>query len=304
MAIEEIMSEYVKKDKLNFKSLKLSKRKLQHIRRIVFVGTGAGYSSALYGASVFERLTDVLVSAYPAGEFRYSPTVVDSNTLLIAVSQSGDEENILASIKRIRAIGGRVIAICPDAESAVSKAANTVITPIEASFEDECFVLSLLALYVGRKYGFVTQLYQSVTLRMAETLSGKINSVERFNPQLDEARQWIEDEGNVVICGRGTDYAVAVNACKSLNASPCYISQLANTNLENKKILAVVSSKDFLNDVMFYLDLAKQKGESVLVLTTDDVAEAMPKMSGVVALSGTLPVFNPIVIASAIHNIS
>lgn len=283
---KEILSEYVKKEKLNFKGLKLSKKKLQGLRRIIFVGVGSGYASAVVGANAFERLTDCLVSVYPAGEFRYSPTVVDKNTLLIAISESGAEEDIIASINRVRSIGGRAIAICDNRESTVSKSANNVVSPIESNFENECFVLTLLAVFVGSKYGFVTRVYESVALKMAEMLS--------INNDDFDVEEWLEG-GEIVACGRGADYGIALNLTHQ-RGTACQISQLPSMNLENKKILAIVSSKDFLNDIMFYLDIAKQRGERLLVLTTDDVAEAMPKTSNIVSFHGSLNVFNPIVI--------
>lgn len=292
---KEILSEYVKKNKLNFKSLHLTKRRLESLRRIIFVGVGGGYASALVGASTFERLTDCLISVYPAGEFRYSPTVVDKNTLLIAVSKTGAEEDIIASVKRVRSIGGRAIVVCSSKESTAAKNANYVLNPVADSFENECFVLTLLALYVGNKYGFVTKMYKSVAIKFAEMLNcGSSNNA---------VAEWLNDGGEMITCGRGADYGVALDLAfqKGVNATACYISQLPLMNLENKKILAIVSSKDFINDIMFYLDIAKQRGERLLVLTTDDVAEIMPKTSNIVSFHGSLPIYNPIVVSNGLN---
>lgn len=290
----EILNRYVKKDKLNFKELKLKKKTLHDLRRIVFIGSGNGYASAVYGASAFERLSDCLVSVYPAGEFRFSPTIVDRSTLLIAVSVTGCEEDVIASIKRVRAIGGKAIVVCSDKESTVAKNANFVLESYGNSFEDVGFVLSLLAIYVGRSYGFVSKIYQGVAIRFAEMLSSAPNSKEA-----EEISSWLCDGGEIIACGRGADYSLALelSCIKGASITPCYFSQLPTINLENKKILAIVSSKDFLNDIMFYLDIAKQRGERLLVIATDDVAEIMPKITNIVSFHGSLPIFNPIVIA-------
>lgn len=290
MKTQEILKEYVKKDKLKFKGLKLSKRRLQSLRRIIFVGVGSGYASAIIGACAFERLTDCLISVYPAGEFRFSPTVVDKNTLLIAVSQNGDEEDVIASVKRVRDIGGSAIVVCSNKESTVSKTANYVLNSVSNEVEDISFVLTLLAISVGRKYGFVTKTYQSIALKFAEMLS--------VNGDASEVADFLSS-GEIIACGRDVDFGIATSIAytKGINASVCYISQLPSLNLENKKILAIASSKDFINDIMFYLDIAKQRGERLLVLTTDDVAEVMPKITNIVSFHGSLPIFNPIVIS-------
>ena len=298
---KEIINTYVKGESLNFKNLKLSKRRLQKTSRIIFVGAGACYSKALAGAGAFESLTDILISAYPAGEFRFSPTKVDSGTLLFAIAE-GEENDTVACIKRVKAVGGRVISVCTNEESTVVTSADVNLNPVSNGFSEVTLVLTLLAVYVGARAGMVSSLYQSVAIRMADMLAGKIAFASKYNSALDEIKAVIDNANGVIACGRGADYAAAVELSDYCGVTPCYISELVGMRLENKTILAFISGKDYLDEILFYLNTGADSGADVLIITTDEVAEEINNPNGIVAVSGSLPIFNPIVLCEAVNS--
>ena len=91
--------------------LNLSPRELLDIRRIKILGCGSAYYAGICGANMIERYARLPSSAEPAAEFRYRNPLIESDTLYIVVSQSGETFDTLAALREIKRKGGRVLGI-------------------------------------------------------------------------------------------------------------------------------------------------------------------------------------------------
>ena len=91
--------------------LNLEPRELLDIRRIKILGCGSAYYAGMAGANLVESLARLPASAEPAAEFRYRNPLIESDTLYIVVSQSGETFDTLAALREIQRKGGRVLGI-------------------------------------------------------------------------------------------------------------------------------------------------------------------------------------------------
>ena len=82
--------------------LNLTPRELLDIRRIKILGCGTAHYAAMCGANCIEQLARLPASAEPAAEFRYRNPLIESDTLYIVVSQSGETFDTLAAVREIR----------------------------------------------------------------------------------------------------------------------------------------------------------------------------------------------------------
>lgn len=294
--IKSVMDNFVDNDKINFSQLHLYKRRLQRIKRIVLIGNGEAYSSALAGAYIIEGLTDYIVNSYSSFEFLNSKTVVDNEMLLIAISEFGDDVDTILSIKRASAMGARVIAVCGDENSDVANLADGLILQNDFSFSTAYLSVLLLALFIGEKLGTIAPLYKCITLKMAELLTGKMFSASKTNFKLLAELDGVD---SLITCGTGVDYALAYELSRNLaelgiNTTTYYPSELP-VNIENKIILATISNKDNLKGVFSYLLNAVQNGAKLVIFTTDNIAEMLNGYN-VVAFNDLVSTLNPLVI--------
>lgn len=114
-------------DDVRLEGIGLSDRQLKNIRRIYVVACGTAYHAGLLGRYVIERFSQIPVGVETASEFRYRDQLVDKNTLVIAVSQSGETADTLAAVKECRAKGARIVAICNVVGSSLTRESDGVL---------------------------------------------------------------------------------------------------------------------------------------------------------------------------------
>jgi glutamine---fructose-6-phosphate transaminase (isomerizing) len=101
------------------------------LNRIMIVSCGTAYHAGMYGKLLLENLTGIAVETDLASEFRYRDPKIDPGTLVIAVSQSGETADTLASIRMAREWGCRVMSIC-------NVEGSSVVRESDAVFFTEC----------------------------------------------------------------------------------------------------------------------------------------------------------------------
>ena len=142
-----------------FPEIGIPRRELARISRIVIAGCGSSLHAGLTGEYYFEDLAGIPTAAVQAAEFRYRNPVLDPDTLVIAVSQSGETADTLAAVREAKEKGCPVIALCNAEGSAIAREADSSLclnAGIERSvaatktFTAQMTHLFLLALFLGR----------------------------------------------------------------------------------------------------------------------------------------------------------
>ena len=143
----------------HFGGLNLEPRELLAYRRIKILGCGSAYISGFLGARTIEQLARLPCDAEPASEFRYRNPVIESDTLYIAVSQSGETFDTLAAVEEIRRKGGRVLGIVNVVGSSIARACDggiylhagpEIAVVSTKTLVSTILVFVLLALHIGR----------------------------------------------------------------------------------------------------------------------------------------------------------
>jgi glucosamine--fructose-6-phosphate aminotransferase (isomerizing) len=118
-------------------------RELLEVRRVKILGCGSAHIAGAMGAQLIEQLARVPAHAEPASEFRYRNPVIESDTLYVAVSQSGETFDTLAAIQEVKRKGGRVLGIYLHAGPEIAVGATKTFTCTAVAF-------ALLAIHLGR----------------------------------------------------------------------------------------------------------------------------------------------------------
>ena len=100
---------------------------LSGVERVVVVACGTAYHAGLLGKSAIEGLARVPVEAAVASEYRYADPIGDENTLVVAISQSGETTDTLAAVEAARGFGGRVLAVTNTQGSLITREADAVL---------------------------------------------------------------------------------------------------------------------------------------------------------------------------------
>ena len=125
--LRKMLSLRVKKGKLNLEGLTLSDKALASIKKVMIVACGTAYHAGLVGKYAIEKLGRLPVEVDTSSEFRYRDPIIDKQTLIIAVSQSGETADTLAAVREAKAKGALVIAICNVIGSSLAREADGVL---------------------------------------------------------------------------------------------------------------------------------------------------------------------------------
>jgi glucosamine--fructose-6-phosphate aminotransferase (isomerizing) len=142
-----------------FENFSLSSKELQAVRRILILACGTSWHAGCVAASLLEDKARIPTQAEIASEFRYRNPIVSEDTLVIAISQSGETLDTIAAVREVRAKGAKVLGICNVRNSSLTREADACLflrAGLEVSvcstkaFTSQLTVLSLFALLMAR----------------------------------------------------------------------------------------------------------------------------------------------------------
>ncbi len=142
-----------------FGGLNLSPAQLRSVSRLLMTACGTSWHAALVGEYQIESLARVPVEVEYASELRYRNPPMDPNTLVFAITQSGETADTLAAMREMRRKGYPTLAICNVVGSTIAQEADGGIylhagpevgVASTKAFTSQCVVLALLALHFGR----------------------------------------------------------------------------------------------------------------------------------------------------------
>ena len=139
--------------------LGLDPRELRSFRRIKILGCGSAYYVGQLGAQLIEDLARIPADAEAASEFRYRQPIIESDTLYVAVSQSGETADTAFAVEEIKRKGGRVIGVVNVVGSTIARtvdggiylhAGPEISVASTKALTNMALSFALLALHLGR----------------------------------------------------------------------------------------------------------------------------------------------------------
>ncbi|MCC6240287.1 MAG: glutamine--fructose-6-phosphate transaminase (isomerizing) [Phycisphaerales bacterium] len=199
-------------------------KELLHARRIILTGQGTAWHAGLVGDYLLEDLAKIVTEATYASEFRYRNPLVEDNTVVIAISQSGETADTLAAMREAKEKGALSLGIVNAVGSTIARevdggvylhAGPEIGVASTKAFTCQCVVLTMLALYLGRRRFMSPQIHQE----LIDGLASIPELMNRVLQQSDLVRQITEEyceRENWLFLGRGYQYPVALEGALKL----------------------------------------------------------------------------------------
>src|SRR5829696_1425406 len=194
--------------------------------KVVVVACGTAFHAGLLGKYAIERLARLPVDVAVASEYRYGDPIGDENTLVVAVSQSGETTDTLAAIGAARSFGGRVLAVTNTQASLITREADAVLltkagpeigVAATKTFVAQVAALYLLALGLARARGATPE---GELLRLGRDLRRAPEKVEEtlelLEGSIEEALGLFEGARCALFLGRGPSYPVVLEGALKL----------------------------------------------------------------------------------------
>ncbi len=142
--------------------MRITEADLRGINKVALIACGTSWHAALVGKFLIERFAGLPVEVDYGSEYRYRDFIVDRNTLVVIITQSGETADTLAALREARKKGARSLAICNVVGSmATRESEGTIYTHAgpeigvasTKAFTSQLVALNLLALYLGQMKG-------------------------------------------------------------------------------------------------------------------------------------------------------
>ena len=198
--------------------------RIENAKRFYITACGTSWHAGLIGKYLLEEYAGIPVYVEYASEFRYRRTIIDNETIIIAISQSGETADTLAAIKKAKEKGGLTLGICNVVGSSITRitdcgvythAGPEIGVASTKAFTAQVTVLSMLALLLGRKKGMSKQ--QGMKLSTALANVGKDVKTILSDTKVIEKIAWeYEKVDNFLYLGRGVNFPVALEGALKL----------------------------------------------------------------------------------------
>jgi glutamine---fructose-6-phosphate transaminase (isomerizing) len=203
----------------------ITEEEFRNFREVKIVACGTSWHAALAGKFMIERLAQVPVEVDYGSEFRYRDPIINKNTLVIAISQSGETADTLAAQREARVKGAKILAICNVVGSMLTREANGTIythagpeigVASTKAFTGQLTALVLTALYLAQVRGKLTPELAQTMMQELTRIPHKIETILQRDPQVEELAKKFFRHSDFLYLGRGIHYPIALEGALKL----------------------------------------------------------------------------------------
>lgn len=279
-----------------FDDLKLTPERIRGFERIFIVACGSSYHVGMVGKYNLEHLLRRSVEVVLASEFRYSDPIVDENTLVIIISQSGETLDTMAALREAKKRGAYILSIVNVVGSSIARESDDVLytwagpeiaVATTKAYSTQLAVLDMVGLCFARLLGTVDETEYADAVRELALLPDKVKeTLGRCEDIQKYAAQHFNHE-SVFFIGRNLDYALGLEGSLKLKEIS-YIHSEAYASGELKHgtisliedgtlVIALGTYGPLFEKAMSNVVEVKARGADVLALTTESCRSEMAK---------------------------
>ena len=286
---------------LDFAGPNLTQDRLARTRKVHLVGCGTAWHAALVGKFLLEELAGIPVEVDYGSEFRHRTPLVEPDSLVLLVSQSGETADTLAAVEMGRERGAGSLSICNVVDSSLARKSDGVFYthagPEISVASTKAFTTQLAALYVlavrlGQIGGRLRSAEAARLLEDAARLPGWIETALDLEEPVAELAHGLSHAGHVLYLGRGIHYPIALEGALKLkeisyiHAEGYPAGELKHGPIalvdEDMPVVLLLPRDRYYPKTLGNLKEVESRGGNVLVVTDDPDEAAASKPTLVV----------------------
>ncbi len=224
--IHNIVSERIAEGRIRLGGeLSIADSELKKVSRIVIQACGTSWHAGLVGKYLIEKFARIHTEVDISSEFRYRDAVMDSDTLVMAISQSGETADTLAGLREAKVKFLKVLSLVNVLQSSIHRESDGIVEIMAGpeigvastkAYTAEIVNLYLFALYLGSLRGFVSSSDLKEHLDALIKLPSQVDQVIRLDDDIKEIAQKFSDSRDFLFLGRGLNYATALEGALKL----------------------------------------------------------------------------------------
>lgn len=285
-AVLDTISPRIKDGKIVIDELNMSEDDIKNLKRIYIIGCGSAYHVGVTSKYVLEKITRIPVEVDLASEFRYRNPILEKDSMVIIISQSGETADSLAALRKAQDMGVKVLGVVNVVGSTIAREADNVLytwagpeisVATTKAYSTQLAALYLLAMLFGEVRGSITEEEYTEMLSELQSLPDKISEILGDKERIQWFASKYANAKDVFFLGRGVDYATSLEGSLKLKEIS-YIHSEAYAAGELKHgtislieddvlVVSVVTQPDLYEKMISNIVEVKTRGAYIFTLT-------------------------------------
>ncbi len=287
--------------------------RLAALNRIVITACGSARYAGEAGRFALEELTRIPTSVEIASELRYRAPIIDSGTLVIAVSQSGETADTIAAVEECRKLGAETLAIVNVVGSRLAKLCDHVLytwagpeiaVATTKGYTTQVAVLDMLAVYLAHRLGRIDD---TEAMRLAGAMldmPAKLQRALDLNPHIPYLAERFHDCRALYFIGRNLDFAVSLEGALKLKEISYIFAEAYPAGELKHGTIALVEPGSLLVALCCYeplfdktisnIEEVKARGARVLAVAPEGERRIISQADDFILVPRAEPLFTPL----------
>ena len=298
--------------KLNKKYLNNLKQipDISKYKKIHIIGCGTAYNAGHIGKHIIEEYNNIEIQNYIASEYRYQKNFIDKNTLVIAISQSGETADTLACINKAKKEGCHTLSIVNVKDSSIARATDEVIyteagqeiaVASTKAYTTQVYILSLLALKIAIKNNSINI---EKTIKEYNKLPKLINKI--MDKEYEKIADNLYQENNIFYLGRNIDHtsveegSLKLKEISYIHSEAYQAGELKHGTIslieKNTKVISLITKKEIADKTISNIKEVKARGAHVILLIKEKTLKNIDKScyDEIIEIPNTITLLQPI----------
>jgi glucosamine--fructose-6-phosphate aminotransferase (isomerizing) len=204
--------------------LNIPDEKLRGLRRIIITACGTSWHAGLIGEYMIEEFARIPVEVEYASEFRYRSPILEPDTLVVVISQSGETADTLAAMREAKRKGAKALGICNVVGSTIAREADGGIyihagpeigVASTKAFTSQITVLAILTLLLARQRA-MSQAEGQAMVRALRRIPGQVEEILAKADEVKRIAKAYKNHSNFLYLGRGYNFPIALEGALKL----------------------------------------------------------------------------------------
>ena len=286
-AVLDTLNSVLKEDRIDLSEVGLTDEEIQNISQIYIVACGSAWHVGMAAQYIFEDLAELPVRVELASEFRYRRMPLDSNALVVIISQSGETADSLAALREAKAKGLKTMGIVNVVGSSIAREADRVFYTLAGpeiavattkAYSAQLIACDILAVQFGKVRGKLTEEQYGELIAKLRLLPEKMSRLLEEKERIQWFAAKFASAKDVFFVGRGIDYAIGLEgSLKMKEISYIHSEAYAAGELKHGTIsliedgtlvIGLLTQQDLYEKTISNMVECKSRGAYLMGLTT------------------------------------
>lgn len=313
-ALRDSVADRIKDDySLHFEELAITKEVLKKVNRVVFTACGTSWHAGLIGEYLIEQFVKLPCEVEYAAEFRYRHPIVDENTLVIAISQSGETADTMGAVWEAKSRGAKVLSICNVEGSTIARESDGVLYTFAGpeigvastkAFTSQLVVIYLFTLYFAAIKGELNKNEIEKMLNDLAEIPQKIELILDQEEKIQKVSEKLAKSNNALYLGRGKGFPIALEGALKLkevsyiHAEGYPAAEMKHGPIalidKNMPVVVLALGGRRYEKILGNIEEVKARGGQVIAIAIEGDHDILEKADDVIFIPHTTEALSPI----------